>query len=73
MDILQCISTTTNAAETVFKFSTYDWDLKSFGKLAIASSTMVGLFAVVSCIENNRNMNSNTKKRKSIKKSNKRK
>ena len=51
MDILNTISVTTDTAETIFRISTFEWDKKSLGKLAFATSAFAGIVAAVKYIE----------------------
>ena len=63
MNILSAISVTADTANTLFNISTFEWDAKSLGKLAITVTSFIGLLSVITCIENS-NFHSQVKSKK---------
>ena len=51
MDILNTISVTTRAADTLFHVATHNWDKKSLIRLVIAGATLTGIVAIINSIE----------------------
>ena len=47
MDIFNTLNSVTHAADTVYEFATFDWDKKSLISLAVATTALVGITAIL--------------------------
>ena len=47
MDILNTISTTTDAVSTIFRISTFEWDKKTLKRIAMITLAFAGVVTIV--------------------------